>query len=77
LKAHTVEAVEQLRDLEVTRLDKLQLALWPAAIAGDVHAASLVTRIIMARCRLLGLEGPGVMGVDGMKPMALVVPPVT
>jgi hypothetical protein len=33
LKTQTVEAVEQLRNLEVERLDKLQLALWPAVMA--------------------------------------------
>jgi len=62
---------------QVTRLDKLQLALWSAAMAGDVHAASLVTRIIMTRCRLLGLQGAGGLGVDALKPRALVIPPVT
>jgi hypothetical protein len=77
LKAHTVEAIEQLQDLEVARLDKLQLALWPAAMEDDIHAASLVTRLIMARCRLLGLEGSGVLEVGGMQPRTLVVPPVT
>lgn len=76
LKAHTVEAVEQLRNLEVARLDELQLALWPAAMAGDVHAASMVTRIIITRCRLLGLEVPGVQRVDALKPKTVVVPKV-
>ena len=75
LKAQNVEAVEQLRNLEVARLDKLQLAMWAAAMAGDVHAASVVTRIIVTRCRLLGLEGPNVLAVDAMKPRTLVVPP--
>lgn len=60
LKAQTVEAVEQLGNLEVARLDKLQLAVWLAAMSGDVHAASVATRVIMTRCRLLTLEGPSV-----------------
>lgn len=74
LKNQTVEAVNQLRCLEVERLDRLQLALWPAAMAGDVHAASLVSRVIMDRCRLLGLVGENVFKVA--RPRTLVVPPV-
>jgi pantothenate synthetase len=77
LRAQNVEAVEELRNLEVARLDTLQLAMWPAAMSGDVHAASVVTRVIMTRCRLLGLEGPSVLTVDAEKPRTLVVPPVT
>jgi hypothetical protein len=60
LKAQTVEAVEPLSNLEVARLDKVQLAVWSATMSGDVHAASVATRVIMTRCRLLGLEGPSV-----------------
>jgi len=76
LKAQNVEAVDQLRNLEVARLDKLQLSMWPGAMAGDVHAASVVTRVIVTRCRLLGLECAGGLGVDVSKPRTLVVPPV-
>ena len=35
--AQSVEAVEQLPSLNVARLDKLQGAVWPAAMAADVH----------------------------------------
>ena len=77
LKAQNVEAVEQLRNLEVARLDTLQRAMWPAAMAGDVHAASVVTRVIMTRSRLLGLDCAGGLGVDISKPRTLVVPPAT
>lgn len=76
LKAHTVAAVEQLRD-GGHPARQAQLALWSAAMEGDVHAASLVTRIIMTRCLLLGLEGPGGVGVDALQPRVLVKPPVT
>ena len=76
LKTQTVEAVEELRSLEVERLDKLQLALWPAAMAGDVPSVIAATRIIMARCHLLGLEGPGLLGVENPGSRTVVVPPV-
>ena len=57
LAAREVEAVEDLRFLERARLDALQVALWDAAMTGDVKAAQGVLAIIMARVRLLGLNG--------------------
>ena len=77
LNAQIVEAVDHLRNLEVARLDKLQLAVWPAAMAGDVTAVVAAARIIMARCRLLGLEGPTRLAVADPRPRTVVVPPVT
>ncbi|MGO4599482.1 hypothetical protein [Terrabacter sp. 2RAF25] len=48
--------VEKHQQLELARLDALQVALWDKAMAGDVEAAREVRVIIMARCRLLGLD---------------------
>jgi hypothetical protein len=50
------EAVENHQQLELARLDALQAALWDRAMAGDVEAAREVRAVIMARCRLLGLD---------------------
>ncbi|WP_344066932.1 hypothetical protein [Terrabacter lapilli] len=50
------EAVEDHQQLELARLDALQAALWDKAMAGDVEAAREVRAVIMARCRLLGLD---------------------
>lgn len=58
LKDRTVEAVDELRRLEVARLDSLQAALWEQAIAGDVKAAQTVLRLIDRRITLLGLDEP-------------------
>ena len=58
-RAQTLEAVGELRNLEVKRLDSLQLAMWQKAMQGDVPSATAVVRVIMSRCPLLGLEGPG------------------
>ena len=77
LKAQTLEAVGELRNLEVERLDSLQVAMWQKAIDGDVPSAIAVVRCIMARCRLLGLEGPGLLRGGDSRPRTLVVPPVT
>lgn len=56
--AETIHDAEELRHLEVARLDRLQAAVWPAALAGDVRAADSALRIIDRRCRLLGLDAP-------------------
>src|SRR3954469_8201535 len=51
------DAVEDHQQLELARLDALQVALWDKAMAGDVEAAREVRAVIMARCRLLGFSG--------------------
>lgn len=38
---------------EVSRLDRLQRALWPAATAGDVAAVREIRQLVMARAKLL------------------------
>jgi hypothetical protein len=58
LDQQTVEAVAVLRQKELDRLDALQLAVWPRAMNGDVSAVLAAQRIVMARCRLLGLDRP-------------------
>jgi len=75
LKAQTVEAVGEHRSLEVERLDMLQVAVWRKAMEGDVPSTAAAARIIMARCRLLGLEGQG--QVDEARSRTVVVPTKT
>jgi hypothetical protein len=77
LQAQTVEGVDQLRSVEVERLDTLQHGVWQKAMAGDVHAGSLAVRIIMARCRLLGLVGPGLLRAQDPRSRTVVVRPET
>ncbi len=55
LHAHQADSVDQLRALEVARLDALQQALWERAMAGDLQAVGQVVQIIVTRSRLLGL----------------------
>src|SRR5690349_21525515 len=57
LAAQEIDAIEDLRFLERARLDALQVALWDAAMTGDVKAAQGVLNVILARVRLLGLNG--------------------
>ena len=56
LKAHQADAVDQLREMEVQRLDGLQAAVWADALAGDIKAVDAVVRIVQARVKLLGLD---------------------
>ena len=58
LASREVEAVEDLRRLEVTRLDALQAAAWEDALTGDVGAIDRILRIIDRRMMLMGLNGP-------------------
>jgi len=60
LAAHEVASVETLREVEVRRLDALQVGLWDAAMAGDVEAAHACLRIILARIKVLGLAEPSI-----------------
>lgn len=50
--------VEELREAEVDRLDRLQRALWTQALTGDVKAISTLLRLMERRARLLGLDAP-------------------
>lgn len=49
---------EQIRDFEGDRLDKLQAAVWPRALQGDIPAVNAVLRIMERRARLFGLDAP-------------------
>ncbi len=48
--AQLTGAVEEHLDIEVSRLNALQAAVWPAAMSGDLRALVVAARIIDARC---------------------------
>ncbi|MTE20300.1 hypothetical protein F0L17_14515 [Streptomyces sp. TRM43335] len=50
--------VEEMRDIETQRLDRLQAAFWPKALKGDTKAAEIVRRCIMDRAKLQGTTTP-------------------
>lgn len=43
---------DEQRQLELTRLDRLQAAAWPGVIAGDLRAIDTVVRIIATRAKI-------------------------
>lgn len=75
LSEREVAGVEELRAVEVARLDALQEALWDQAMAGDASAASAILRVIEQRSRLLGLVSRNHPSGDVRGPQFLVRPP--
>ena len=60
LEAQQAENAQLLREVEVRRLDALQVSLWAAAMAGDIDAVNACLKIILARIKVLGLAEPDV-----------------
>lgn len=56
LNAKVIEGAEQLRRLELERLDRLFLAVYPKAIGGSYEAIDRALKIMARRARLLGLD---------------------
>jgi hypothetical protein len=52
------ESIEEARQLELMRLDELQVAVWDRAINGQLPAAHCVLKIMDRRAKLLGLDKP-------------------
>ena len=73
LAERTVEAVDDLRQIELDRLDRLQESLWPKAMDGDLQAVITILRITDRRIRLLGLQKD--TGVEDDRPTTLVMGP--
>jgi hypothetical protein len=61
-----LESAEQLRALELLRLDELLNALWDTAIAGDLRAVDRVLKVMERRAKLLGLDAPVKVETDGV-----------
>ncbi len=59
LDVREVESVDELRRLELDRLDALHASLWPRAMDGHVSSVLALLRVIDLRTRLLGLQAPG------------------
>lgn len=49
---------DELREVELARLDRLQATAWAPAVGGDLRAIDTVLKIIDRRCKLLGLDAP-------------------
>ena len=58
LKDARRDPAERLLQLELDRLDRLQLGIWQKALNGDVEAMDRVLRLMGRRAKLLGLDVP-------------------
>lgn len=58
IRAIPREAAEEVRKLELERLDRMTLALWQRAGKGDTEAINHVLKIMGRRAKLLGLDVP-------------------
>lgn len=58
------EAAEEVRTLELERLDRIMFAVWQKAIAGDSAAIDRVLRIMDRRAQYLGLDSPKETSVE-------------
>ena len=75
LKLTLREPADEVRDLEVARLDAMLLPLWRRVQQGDERAVDRALRIMERRARLLGLDAPSKSeqsGSDG-EPLKIVV----
>ena len=75
LDERVAHGVDELRALEVERLDALQAALWESALAGDGRSVMAILRVIECRIRLLGLGRPETTLGPGKQEQWLVRPP--
>lgn len=69
LLAEQNASAEELRALELERLERLHLALWPQATQGHQGAVDRLLRIAERRAKLLGLDVPvrSIMELDWRK----------
>ncbi len=52
------DAVDEARDMELMRLDRLLRAVWTKAVGGDLQAVDRALKISDARAKLLGMYRP-------------------
>lgn len=65
LQATLQEASDQLRILELERLDNLHGAIWGRAMKGEGPAVDRVLKIMERRAKLLGLDAPSRQEITG------------
>jgi hypothetical protein len=58
IKRTLQEPADEVRRIEVERLDKLMLSLWPEAQTGNIKAIETILGIMARRAKLLGLDAP-------------------
>jgi DNA-binding CsgD family transcriptional regulator len=57
-------AAEEMRELEGSRLDRAQAAIWTQVLEGDVKAVQAFLQISARRARLFGLDAPTKLNIS-------------
>jgi hypothetical protein len=65
----------EMLTLEVYRMDALQHAVWPGAMAGHVPSATLAMNIVMNRAKLVGMDPDKMENRGDQVRTVVVVPP--
>lgn len=58
IKRTMQQPADELREQELDRIDRLQLAAWPNAMKGDVRSILAIARLMERRAKLIGLDKP-------------------
>lgn len=63
LNEHIYEQADEVRRIELERLDKMLRGLWPTVLTGHHGAIDRVLRIMRRRAQYLGLDAPKALDV--------------
>lgn len=68
------EPAEELRELELARLDKMLSSHWPAVLKGHVRSTEVAIRIMERRAALIGLDAPkeGIVNLNATSVVRLI-----
>lgn len=58
------EPADQLRDLEVARMDVMLNSIWPRVLKGEPRAIEVAIKVLERRARLLGLDAPQKINIE-------------
>ena len=58
IKRTMQQPADELREQELDRVDRFQLAAWPNAMKGDTKSIMTIVKLMERRARLLGLDTP-------------------
>lgn len=64
IRTETAESADSIRTLELERLDRLMVALWPRASRADEHAIDRILKIMQRRAQLVGLDAPATVRLE-------------
>lgn len=58
IKRTMQQPADEIRQQEIDRVDRLQLAIWGKAMQGDIRAVLAIAKLMERRAKLLGLDKP-------------------